>query len=182
MRQQITPRAKDLAGAAQAALPGPAESNVLTVRNATVAYIDTGATVSAGGDVQVLASETRGTSSSTVLAFSGGIVALQAGVSIVNVGSAMSAYGQSRSPGTESAVDTQIKGPSDVTNFPNDPDGVASAAKSSADARIQRGMNVRRVQHIRAGRTGHFGVDPPAVYARAATSPSTQPTQARCRR
>jgi len=143
-----TATATDLAGAAAGGIAGIGASiDVLTDRNVTEAYIGTGSTVSAGQDLQVLANETRNISS-TVLAFSGGLVALQAGVSVVNVGSGMSGPGLSDSGTTQSDVDGQIQasplsgpGGGKVSMLPNDPNGVASAAQSNANGQIS-GVNV----------------------------------------
>ena len=135
--------AVDLAGSAGGGIVGAGASiDVLSVDNATVAYIDVGSTVSAAGDVKVLAVETRNVTS-TVLAFSGGLVALQAGISVVNVGSGMSADAQSRAGGTEAAVNTQMQGPAGtkIGNLPDDPDGVGSAAQANANAQTSN-MNV----------------------------------------
>src|SRR5207249_11434614 len=76
----------DRAGAVAAGIVGLGASiDVITIKNSTVAYIGTGATVSAGRNIQVLAHEERDVSS-IVLAFAAGFGSVQAAVAVIDVG------------------------------------------------------------------------------------------------
>ena len=88
----------DIAGSAAAGLVGAAASiDVISVKNATVAFIGSGAVVNAGRDVKVLATQTRDVSS-VVIGFGGGLVGLQGSIAVVNIGSNFSADGASNVP------------------------------------------------------------------------------------
>ena len=70
---------------------------MISVKNATVAFIGSGAVVHAGRDVKVLATQTRDVAS-VVVGFGGGLVGLQGSIAVVNIGSNFSSDGASNVP------------------------------------------------------------------------------------
>ncbi len=126
--------ATDLAGAAAGGIVGVSASiDVLTIRNATAAYIDQSATVSSGGDVTVQATQARNVTS-TVIGFGGGLVGVQGSISIVNIGSAMSSDGSAQAANTQSAVTQQMQGADGMKVDMVGSDPVATSAEAQANS------------------------------------------------
>ena len=98
------------AGSAAAGIVGVAASiNVLTLKNATVAYIGSGASVAAGRDVSVLATQHRDVTS-LVIGLGGGLVGLQGSISVVNIGSNFTAAGKDALPSDGQSDDASLSG------------------------------------------------------------------------
>src|SRR5262249_47265997 len=132
----------DLAGSAGGGFIGVSASiDVLTVKNATSAYIGLGVSVSAGRDVVVRAVETRDIES-TVVGFGVGAGSLQGSVAVVDIGSAITTEADGLSEDTKAKVNEQLTGSlgskvGDVVG--NNP--TALQVKSAADTQTG-GLNV----------------------------------------
>ena len=102
----------NLAGVVAVAFMGAgvgASIDISSIKNTTTAYIGGGTEVHAGHDVNVQAAAYKQVDSS-VMAFGGGIVGVQGAVTVINVGSAMSADGADAAENTAQAANEQASG------------------------------------------------------------------------
>ena len=98
----------DIAGSAAAGLVGVSASiDVMSLTNLTAAYIGSGATVSAGRDVKVLAEQHRDVTS-VVVGFGGGLVGIQGSIAVINIGSGFSAAGKDALPSEGQSDDASL--------------------------------------------------------------------------
>ncbi len=162
----------DIAGSAAAGLVGVSASvDVVSLKNATIAFIGSGANVSAGRDVKVLADQHRDITS-VVVGFGGGFVGIQGSVAVINIGSGFSAGGKDALPGGNAGEDdsalTNMGGAANEQANGSDRNQGWRARRSRlhgdrrhepCQQRDQRDRRQRRLCHRCPGRTGHVGLD-----------------------